>query len=131
MTKSVIISKISKDYAIDIHILQEEIGKSKETVPRNVPIKEEKKRLSKYHIAASKVLYHMMNDSKYVTIYKNRLGYFKEKVERIVASEIVYYNNEHNINIADFISYLIPQEELNKYVTKILSENINTVISEE
>ena len=131
LTKSVIISKISKDYAIDIHILQEEIGKSKETVPRNVPIKEEKKRLSKYHISASKVLYHMMNDSKYVTIYKNRLGYFKEKVERIVASEIVYYNNEHNINIADFISYLIPQEELNKYVTKILSENINTVISEE
>ena len=133
LTKSIIISKISKDYAIDIHVLQEEVNKGKEIIKEKKIIKEEKSvpKFTKYHIAASKILYHMMHDKKYITIYKNKLGYFKEKIERIVASEIVFYSNEHNnINIADFISYLIPQEELNKYVNQIISENINSVVSE-
>ena len=62
-----------------------------------------------------------------ITIYKNKLGYFKEKIERVVASEIVYYNSEHgNINIADFITYITNNEELSDYVSNIISENKNT-----
>ena len=71
-----------------------------------------------------------MSDPTYITIYKNRLGYFKEKKERMLASEIVYYNNVHNnINIADFITYIIPQEDLSNYVNEIISVNNNTVVS--
>ena len=72
----------------------------------------------------------MMLDNKYITIYKNKLGYFKEKIERVVASEIVYYNSEHeNINIADFITYITNNEEISNYVSKIISENKNTTDS--
>ncbi len=133
LTKSVIISKISKDYAIDPEILKQELNKNAlKEQPQEV--KKEivtRPKLSKYHIAASKVLYHMMNDPNYITIYKNRLGYFKEKQERALASEIVYYNSVHNnsINIADFITYIIPQEEIYNYVTEIIGENNNTEIS--
>ena len=74
----------------------------------------------------------MMQESLYITIYKNRLGYFKEKVERALASEIVYYNTAHNnINISDFVSYITPEENLANYVSEIISENNNTVISVE
>lgn len=128
LTKQLIISKISKDYLIDEQIL---IGELNITPKKEVVKKEEKKevipKVSKYHKAVSKILYMMMLDNKYITIYKNKLGYFKEKIERVVASEIVYYNSEHgNINIADFITYITNNEELSDYVSNIISENKNT-----
>ena len=40
-------------------------------------------------------------DSKYINLYKNTLGYFKERIERVLASEIVYYeSNNGNIDVA-------------------------------
>ena len=48
----------------------------------------------------------------------------------MLASEIVYYNTVHNnINIADFITFIMSQEELYSYVNEIISENNNTVVS--
>ncbi len=128
LTKQLIISKISKDYLIDEQILIGELNIN----PKKEVVKKEEKRevipkVSKYHKAVSKILYMMMLDNKYITIYKNKLGYFKEKIERVVASEIVYYNSEHgNINIADFITYITNNEELSDYVSNIISENKNT-----
>lgn len=131
LTKQLIISKISKDYLIDEQILIGELNIN----PKKEVVKKEEKRevipkVSKYHKAVSKILYMMMLDNKYITIYKNKLGYFKEKIERVVASEIVYYNSEHgNINIADFITYITNNEELSDYVSNIISENKNTIES--
>ena len=128
LTKQLIISKISKDYLIDEQILIGELNIN----PKKEVVKKEEKRevipkVSKYHKAVSKILYMMMLDNKYITIYKNKLGYFKEKIERVVASEIVYYNSEHeNINIADFITYITNNEEISNYVSNIISENKNT-----
>lgn len=128
LTKQLIISKISKDYLIDEQIL---IGELNLTPKKEIVKKEEKRevipKVSKYHKAVSKILYMMMLDNKYITIYKNKLGYFKEKIERVVASEIVYYNSEHeNIDIADFITYITNNEEISNYVSNIISENKNT-----
>ena len=128
LTKQLIISKISKDYLIDEQIL---IGELNINPKKEIVKKEEKKeiipKVSKYHKAVSKILYMMMLDNKYITIYKNKLGYFKERIERVAASEIVYYNGEHgNINIADFITYITDNEELSDYVSNIISENKNT-----
>lgn len=128
LTKQLIISKISRDYLIDEQILIGELNIN----PKKEVVKKEEKRevipkISKYHKAVSKILYMMMLDNKYITIYKNKLGYFKEKIERVVASEIVYYNSEHeNINIADFITYITNNEEISNYVSNIISENKNT-----
>lgn len=133
LTKELVISKISKDYEIDAEILKQELKSSLVSVPsKKEEVKKEQIRPkpTKYHLAASKILYHMMQDSLYISIYKNRLGYFKEKDERTLASEIVYYNTVHNnINIADFISYITPEENITNFVSEIISENNNTVIS--
>ena len=133
LTKELVISKISKDYEIDAEILKQELKSSLVSAPsKKEEVKKEQIRPkpTKYHIAASKILYHMMQDSLYISIYKNRLGYFKEKDERTLASEIVYYNTVHNnINIADFISYITPEENITNFVSEIISENNNTVIS--
>ncbi len=133
LTKELVISKISKDYEIDAEILKSQLRDNvvdeKNKAPTNTG-QVKKPRLCKYDIAAHKILFSMMNDSTYVTIYKNRLGYFKEKKERVLAGEIVYYHNVHNsINLADFITHLMPQEDLTAFVNEIVSENTNTEVS--
>ena len=71
-------------------------------------------------------------DEKYINLYKNTLGYFKERNERILASEIVYYKNSvGNINIADFTTYLMNKVEEYRFLEIILSENGNTSINDE
>ena len=133
LTKEIFISKISKDYQIDPEILKREININNEQIKKEEKVVyEQKKKANKYEIATSKVLYHMMVDSKYIVIYKRRLGYFKEKEKRMLASEIVYYNSEHNnINIADFTTYIMPQENLFNLVNEIVNENIHTIINED
>lgn len=133
LTKEIFISKISKDYQIDPEILKREININNEQIKKEEKVVyERKKKANKYEIATSKVLYHMMVDSKYIVIYKRSLGYFKEKEKRMLASEIVYYNSEHNnINIADFTTYIMPQENLFNLVNEIVNENIHTIINED
>lgn len=132
LTKELVISKISKDYEIDAEILKQELNnKIVQDAKKETPKKEvTKPKISKYQNAVSKILYSMMCDPTYITVYKNRLGYFKEKKERMLASEIVYYNTVHNnINIADFLTYMMPQEDLFAFINEIISENNNTIVS--
>lgn len=132
LTKELVITKISKDYEIDVGVLRKELEGSREKSVRQENVVVEKEKKSRYQIAAGKILFAMMDQPMYITIYKNKLGYFKEKIERIIAAEIVYYNNEHHgINIADFTSYLLDNEEIYTYVMKIVNDNINEEISKE
>lgn len=125
LTKELIISKISKEYQIDEKILKQNIN-IKQIKQKEDKKEERKPKISKYQKAVSKILYMMMLDNKYITIYKNRLGYFKEKKEREVASEIIYYNSKNDINIADFLTYILNNEELSEFIDNILGENENT-----
>ena len=130
LTKSLIISKISKDYQIDAAILANKIKVTPQKVEAKTEKKEEKK--SKYQIAVNKIIYYMLSDSKYITIYQNRLGFFKEKIERVIASEIIYFNREHGyINIPDFTTYIMPNKAEYDYVIKIINDNDKTEINDD
>ena len=124
LTKELIISKISKEYQIDEAILKQNIDIK--PIEKKEIKREEKPKISKYQKAVSKILYMMMIDNKYITIYKNKLGYLREKKEREIASEIIYYNSKNNINIADFLTYILNNEELSEIINNILGENENT-----
>ncbi len=132
LTKEIILSKISKDYAIDIDVLKtnlKEAPKKIERVSENENLK--KVKLTKYQKASHKVLYYMLMDNKYINMYKNTLGYFKERMERVLASEIVYYARSENIDVADFTTILIDKEDEYEFLQQILSENGNTSISDD
>lgn len=133
LTKELVISKISKDYSVDIDILRKEVMSGPKVINKEIEIKEEPRlKVSKYHKASHKVLYYMLMDNKYITIYKNKLGYFKERMERVLASEIVYYVGEFgNIDIADFTTYIMDNEEIYMFLQTIIGENNNEVISDE
>lgn len=133
LTKEIILSKISKDYAIDIDILKSNLKTEvKKDVKKEEPQEVRDKKLTKYQKASHKVLYYMLMDSKYINLYKNTLGYFKERIERVLASEIVYYeSNNGNIDVADFTTTIMGSEDEYEFLQIILSENGNTSVSDE
>lgn len=133
LTKEIILSKISKDYAIDIDILKSNLKTEvKKDVKKEETQEVRDKKITKYQKASHKVLYYMLMDSKYINLYKNTLGYFKERIERVLASEIVYYeSNNGNIDVADFTTTIMGSEDEYEFLQIILSENGNTSVSDE
>ena len=133
LTKEIILSKISKDYAIDIDILKSNLKTEvKKDAKKEEVVEVRDKKLTKYQKASHKVLYYMLMDSKYINLYKNTLGYFKERIERVLASEIVYYeSNNGNIDVADFTTTIMENEDEYEFLQIILSENGNTSVSDE
>lgn len=133
LTKEIILSKISKDYAIDIDILKSNLKTEvKKDVKKEEAQEVRDKKITKYQKASHKVLYYMLMDSKYINLYKNTLGYFKERIERVLASEIVYYeSNNGNIDVADFTTTIMGSEDEYEFLQIILSENGNTSVSDE
>ena len=133
LTKEIILSKISKDYAIDIDILKSNLKTEVKKDAKKEETQEVRdKKLTKYQKASHKVLYYMLMDSKYTNLYKNTLGYFKERIERVLASEIVYYeSNNGNIDVADFTTTIMGSEDEYEFLQIILSENGNTSVSDE
>ena len=131
LTKEAIITNLSSEYHLDKSVLKQNL-KDK---PREVKEKKEEQVISKpskYSLASEKILYAMMCDSKYIRIYKEKLGYFKEKIERIIASEIVYYNNKHNgINLADFNTYIYDKDEIKDKVMAIIARNDGDITTDE
>lgn len=132
LTKEIILSKISKDYAIDIEVLKNNIKEETKKEEKNIHQKEKvERKITRYQKASHKVLYYMLVDKKYILLFKRKLGYFKEKIERILASEIIYYMNiNDSINIADFTTYIMKNEEVYDFLQIIISENNNTKIEE-
>ena len=133
LTKEIILSKISKDYTIDIDVLKSNLKTEvKKDVKKEEVVDVRDKKLTKYQKASHKVLYYMLMDSKYINLYKNTLGYFKERIERVLASEIVYYeSNNGNIDVADFTTTIMGSEDEYEFLQIILSENGNTSVSDE
>ena len=122
--KEVTLNKISKEYNISIDILKDKLNsiKKEETIAKEIftPKVNNNKKITGLDIAIRKVLYYMMNDYKYIKIYQNKIGYFDEEIYRNIANEIVYYYSKHdNINIADFISHIVNNQELYKVIVEI------------
>ena len=129
LTKDIIITKISKDYQIDKQLLASRIINNK-SENHDIVEKVHRKK-TRYETAADLILYYMMNDNKYITIYKKKLGYFKNKIERIIAAEITYYNNEHQgIDIASFTNHIMLNEDIKDKCLEIISEYGNKELND-
>ncbi len=105
ITIDITLNKLASEYHLSYDVLKQELklDSSPPVVMQEKPKKEKK---SRYKQSVEHLLYYMMNDIKYIKIYQTKLGYFEEENYRKVASEIIYYADEHKkINVADFLSY--------------------------
>ena len=72
----------------------------------------------------------MMNGEQYIREYQKKIGFFREAEYREIANEIVYFYEEYKkISIADFITYINDNKELNDKVMQIVNESLNDQIS--
>lgn len=128
--KEITINEIANNYKIDISLLKERISWEKEKIP-NVKPRVEKVKHDHQDEVAMRILYYMMNDQKYVNLYKKKLGYITDEKLRIIANEILYYSGIHNkIDVADFITYMSDKDNF-KLVTEIVGMNMQEELSEE
>jgi len=123
--REVTLKKISDEYNIELDTLKTKLDsiKQEEKIAKEVfksNVKENKK-TSGLDKIIRKILYFMMNDKKYISIYKKEIGFFEDKIYRNIANEIVYFGENHeSINVADFISYISSNEELSKIILEII-----------
>ncbi len=128
LLKEVTLKKISKEYEIDIGVLKKELSKFE--LVRKEKVKEEK-RISQKENVYLNVFYYMLNDSKYIKAYIKNIGFISVQKYRELASEIInYYETNHTINIADFITYINKEEELAKIINDVL-DNIDVELNDD
>ncbi len=121
--KSIIINRLSETYHIDVNILQKNVVSIEKTKLKENPIVKQKKKTG-YDLAVSNIIYGMLLNKEYYTIFSNRLGYFKSRVERMTAAYIKEYIDKYNtIDIAGFLDYVVKYEDVYAFVSDVLSNN--------
>lgn len=129
------LNQLSEEHHLSIEVLKDKL---KELSPvevmkkeiRKVPPKEKKEG---YQKACERILYYMMNGVEYIEKYQKKLGYFSDALYREIANEILYYQEQHGrqINVADFITYVIDKESIQKKVMDIVNEASNEEVTME
>lgn len=131
ITKEVTIRKISDDYNIDYEILKSEL-KLEEKNNKNVITNIDYIKKDRYKECTNEIFIYLMSDIKYISIFKNKINFFRDKEERELYNEILYYSKKFkNINIANFISFIEQIDDLKEYVNNIIGKMNFDNISED
>lgn len=123
LERDITISKICNEYHIDKNII---LNNLKPIVKKeSKPVTKVKEKKTRYDLAASELIYAMLINKDFYKIYMDKLGYLKNKDEVDTSIMIGGYIKKHgNIDISGFLDYIINQENVSNYVTKVLSTNL-------
>lgn len=130
--REVTLSKLSQEYNLSIDVLKGKLEKNNvETKTTSEPKKEIVQRKRDIaSIGIEKILYFMMNGKEYVELYQKKLGFFSEELYRSIANEILFYINENEeITVADFITYVQDKDEIKSKVMEIVNDSINDEVT--
>lgn len=125
LTRELTLKKLSEEYNISLDLLSNELNKQE--IKKNIVVQEKKLakiKLSKYDKACQNIIYFMMNDGKFIEMFKKELGYFKEKKYRGIANEIIYfYELNKNMDLSAFISFISTKDYIYDDAMEILKMN--------
>lgn len=137
--KEITLKKVSDDYGLSLDLLKEELDKitNDTKIEVSIPTKEipSPTKTTKFKSGMNHILYFMMNDAKYILMYKSKLGFLSDATCRGIANEILaYYELNKKITLADFLTYAEKsklKKEIYEVVESIKDENMDTQIMEE
>ena len=131
--REVTLSKLSQEYNLSMDVLKSKLDKKEIVLEKKEEIKkEDNSKKDLYAMGTEKILFFMMNGEEYVSRYQQKLGYFAEEKYRNIANEIVYYLNENGeITVADFITYIQDIDEIKSHVMEIVNDSINDEVTME
>lgn len=136
--KEITLKKLSDTYGISLEILKEELEKLEVEQKKTTQNQETPKSLQKKPFLSDSVnhiLYFMMNDAKYIKMYKSKLGFLDDATSRGIANEIMaYYEIHQKINFADFLTAIETsklKEAIYEIIEQIKDEKMSEWIMEE
>lgn len=131
--REVTLSKLSQEYNLSMDVLKSKLDKKEVVLEKKEELKkEDNNKKDLYAMGTEKILFFMMNGEEYVSKYQQKLGYFAEEKYRSIANEIVYYLNQNGeITVADFITYIQDKDEIKSHVMEIVNDSINDEVTME
>ncbi len=126
--KEITIQKISKESGLDEEFLKKQVEEKslKNRGQASTSLKKEKQEvkrshMSKYTLAEQNLIYYMLKSPEVIKIYDKKMTYMPTEVYRFLARNIsYYYKTYHEINEADFISFLGDNQVLLDALSHIL-----------
>ncbi len=102
------INNLAKDYDINLELLKSRVVVEPKVVPKKVVKKVIK--TSNLDDIGRRIIYYLMNDVKYIELFKTKLGFLDNPELRSIVNEILYYVDTYgDINMADFMTYMSNQ----------------------
>lgn len=129
--REITLKKLSFESNLDIDFLKERVNSI--ATPKEEKkielIKKEITKLNKYEKAEKYLVYYMLFSKEAVKIYDHKISFISNADLRLLAKEIsAYYHKYGDITLADFLSYIVAYDDLNKTVTEILNLNLKEEI---
>lgn len=130
------LQKLAKEYNINIDLLKKRIksNTTKTEVKKTTVVSKPKKTKlhNKYDTAARRIIYYMMNSPTYIIMFRKRLGYINKYEYRLIINDILYYYEENkNINLADFITYISDREDMILLIKSIVNECMDLELTDD
>lgn len=123
------VNELSQEYGVDKNVLLNQIIKVEPVKVNKIEPRKEKK-LSKNQKLSSILLYYMMNDTKYIRLYEQELGFIPDEKYLDIANDLLAFFLKYNyINIADFITYEISSDKYEQ-VLAIVDNNIRIELND-
>lgn len=129
--REITLKKLSFESNLDIDFLKERVNSI--ATPKEEKkielIKKEITKLNRYEKAEKYLVYYMLFSKEAVKIYDHKISFISNADLRLLAKEIsAYYHKYGDITLADFLSYIVAYDDLNKTVTEILNLNLKEEI---
>lgn len=122
ITKEVVLKKLSIDYNLDYDTLKSEVKINNDNL-KVVENKTYKEKKDNYKECSNIIFSYIMSDIKYLTIFNNRVGYFKEKEERELYNEIIYYGRKNKkVDMSSVLSFVSQFPEYDELINRIMKD---------
>ncbi len=121
------LKKMEKEYNISYEKLKEKYDSINLNIPKNdiQPLVKTKVKYGKYDKAQRYLIYYMIKDKEVLEYVEDKLSYFPNDNLRYLVNEIFTFYHKYGILVvADFITYLISNEELFKLFKEITTMNL-------
>ncbi len=95
----------------------------KEIASETKPVVKLNTKKDNYTDCINKIFLYLMSDTKYLAIFKNRINFFKNPIERELYNEIIYYTKKYkSINVANFLSFIENNNNVTNLVNNIIKD---------
>lgn len=130
--KEITLKKVSLESNLDIEFLKERLNQVQKEENKKEEIKISKTKKDKYEKAQENLIYYMLQFKEVIKLYNKKVTYMPNDKLRFLAREIsLYYKQNNNFDLADFMTSINEREEIYNTLSYILTLDLNENYTEQ